>query len=82
MSKFKEAALSAKPDDDAQYILSVAFDSTPLEPKRSSNDSAPLSNRAVKRVSMNPYPPVNFNPLHARCGDIHNPEYRSPSSRR
>ena len=56
MSKFKEAAASAKQDDNAQEVLSVAFASTPTSQKSASKDSAPLSKRAVKRVS------VYFNP--------------------
>ena len=62
ISKFKEAAASAKPDDDARNVLSVAFVSTPLQPKLDSDDPAPLSNRAAKRVSVGsrPYSTLNF----------------------
>ena len=58
MSKFNEAAASAKLDDDVQDVLSIAFASTPLQPKPPSNDSAPPSNRAAKRVSMNSRSPI------------------------
>ena len=51
MSKFKRAAISAKPDDNARDVLSVAFVST-AQPKQISDGSAPLSNRAAKRVSV------------------------------
>jgi hypothetical protein len=56
ISKFKDAAASAKPDDDAQEILSVAFASAALQPEPPSNDPAPLSNRAARRVSAHSYP--------------------------
>ncbi|KAF9783270.1 hypothetical protein BJ322DRAFT_1021975 [Thelephora terrestris] len=52
ISKFKEAAASAKPDDDAREVLSVAFVPTPeSQPKSVSSDSAPRSNRAAKRIA-------------------------------
>ena len=56
MSKFKEAAASAKPDDDAHDILSIVLTSAPLRPKSSSNDPTPLSKRAAKRVSAHSCP--------------------------
>ena len=52
MSKFKEAAASAKPDDDAHDLLSVIFAPAPLQPKPPSDVPAPLSKRAAKQVSI------------------------------
>ena len=51
VSKLREVAAFAKPDDDAGEVLSVAFASTPLRPKSPSDTSTPLSRRAAKRVS-------------------------------
>ena len=78
MSRFKKVATSAKPDDDARDVLSVAFASTPLQPKPPSNDPTPLSNRAAKRVSINPHPKL----ICFSHADMRNPEYRSQIPRR
>jgi len=83
MSKFMEATRSAKPDDDAQDLLSTIFAPTPLPPKPPSDDPGPLSKRATKRVSARLYPfNLVFCHTFTTLTDTCQPDYRLPSSRR